>query len=344
MRVETTIFRQILVASAAIAAVSLFGHPAHAETELNLSYFVGAPHPMNAAVIQPFKSSVETACPDLKISAHFGGSLVKGGPPQYGALVQGVSDIAFGLPGYTGQVFPFSTAITVPGLTDNSVDATNKLWAAMDLVATEYNAKILALWATDRKVLLTKKKINSLDDLKGLKIRVTSPQDEPYLNALGAVAVSQPVPVVHQNFTNDVIDGVHIGASAIGSFKLFEPANYVVTGLPVSSSGMFLLMNKDVYESLSASHKACVDDASGLALSLGGAAKYDQLYDAAVGLAKKNGVEEIKLNDGQRMEWQAAMQPVVDAFLAGKIDTSQSISEAGVSGQQLVDAYNGMGQ
>ena len=334
----------LALARVVAASAGLHGAVAQAETELNLSYFVGAPHPMNAAVVQPFKEAVESACPDLKITPHFGGSLVKGGPPQYGALVQGVSDIAYGLPGYTGQVFPFSTAITVPGVTEDGIDATHKLWAAIDMVSTEYNAKVLALWSTDPKVLLTKKKIGSLDDLKGLKIRVTSPQDEPYLNALGAVAVSQPVPVVHQNFTNDVIDGVHIGASGIGSFKLHEPANYVVTNLPVSSSGMFLLMNKSVYDGLSDAHKTCIDNASGLELSLRGAEKYDALYDSAIKLAIDNGVEEIKLSDEQRAEWQAAMQSVVDEFLTNPIDTSQSISKHEVTGQQLVDAYNGKGQ
>ena len=330
-------------AGAVVAAGLGFGAgPGHAETELNLSYFVGAPHPMNKAIVQPFKKAVEAACSDLKIKTHFGGSLVKGGPPQYGALVQGVSDITFGLPGYTGKVFPFSTAITVPGVTSSGIDATKKLWNAIKLVETEYNAKVLALWSTDPKILLTKVAINSLDDLKGLKIRVTSSRDEPFINALGAVAVSQPVPVVHQNFTNDVIDGVHIGASAIRSFKLFEPANYVVTNLPVSSSGMFLLMNKAVYNGLSDAQKGCVDKASGLDLSLSGATKYDQAYSAGVNLAVKNGVKEIKLSDVQRSEWQAAMQSVVDAFLNGKIDVSQSISTRDVTGRQLVDAYKGM--
>ncbi len=332
----------LILAAAVSVGVGLASTAALAETELNLSYFVGAPHPMNAAVVQPFKEAVEAACSGMTVTGHFGGSLVKGGPPQYGSLVQGVSDIAFGLPGYTGHVFPFSTAITVPGTSDDGVHATHQLWNAIDLIDGEYNAKILALWSVDPKVLLTKKAINSLDDLKGLKIRVTSPQDEPYVNALGAVAVSQPVPVVHQNFTNDVIDGVHIGASAIRSFKLFEPANYVVTNLPVSSSGMFLLMNQDVYDGLTAAERTCVDDASGLDLSLGGATRYDELYSAGVGLAVENGVEEIKLSDAQRSEWQARMQPVVDAFLPDTVDVSQSISDAEITGQDLVDAYNGV--
>ena len=105
------IFSKSLVPAAALSiTASLAGGSALAQTELNLSYFVGAPHPMNAAVVQPFKAKPSKRLVlIMTVTGHFGGSLVKGGPPQYGALVQGVSDIAFGLPGYTGQVFPFST-------------------------------------------------------------------------------------------------------------------------------------------------------------------------------------------------------------------------------------------
>ena len=64
-----------------------------------------------------------------------------------------------------------------------------------------------------------------------MKIRVTSSQDVPFIEALGASAVSQPVTVLHQNLTNGTIDGIMIGSSTIRSFKLWEPANYITTNL-----------------------------------------------------------------------------------------------------------------
>ena len=115
-----------------------------------------------------------------------------------------------------------------------------------------------------------------------------------------------------------------------------------MTNLPVSSSGMFLLMNNDVYDGLTAEQQACVDDASGLELSLSGGSRYQELYNAGVNLAIQNGVEEIRLTDEQRAEWQARMQPVVEDFLSSPVDISQSLSSSSITGQQLVDAYNGL--
>ena len=314
--------------------------PASAK-ELQMSYFVGQRHPMVKAVVVPMQEKLaEVSGGKLTIKVHYGGSLVKGGPPQYGAMLQGVSDLAFSLPGYLGPKFPFSNSITIPGVTENGVDATNKLWNAMDTVSTEYDAKIMALWSVDPKILLTRKPVRALADLKGQKYRVTSKDDEQFVNLLSAVAVASGVTVVHQNFTNGVIDGVHIGASAIRSFKLYEPAKYVTTNLPVSSSGIYILMNRKLYEGLSPEERGWVDQVAGRELSLRGGYGYNRAYSGGLKVAFDNGVEEVRLSDADKATWQAAMQPAVDKWLSSTIDISRSISKLKITGQQLVDGFN----
>ncbi len=335
------LFSKSVLAAATLAASMGFAGQASAQTELQLSYFVGDRHPMNAAVVQPFiEKLAEVSGGQLTVNVHFGGSLVQGGPPQYGALIQGVSDIAFGLPGYTGPVFPFSNMMTVPGMSDSAEDATNRMWNAMDVIQTEYNAKILALWGIDQKVLLTKRPVRSMADLQGMKIRVTSAQDIPYIEALGATAIATGVGVVHEMLTNDTIDGIHIGASSIRSFALHEPAEFVTTNLPVSISGIFLLMNQDVFDDLTPQEQGWINEASGRELSLLGGRAYDRAGLGSVAFAIDNGVEEIKLSDAEKASWQATMQPIVNAFLQQNLDTSQSSSSLQFRGENL---FNLMG-
>lgn len=330
-----------LVTAAALSAGLAAATGATAAEELQMSYFVGQRHPMVKAVVVPFQEKLaEMSGGELTVKVHFGGSLVKGGPAQYGALLQGVSDLAFSLPGYLGPKFPFSNTVTIPGITESAEDATNKLWNAMDVVETEYDAKIIALWAVDPKILLTRKQIKSLDDLKGLKLRVTSKQDEPYVNLLGAVAVASGVTVVHQNFTNGVIDGVHIGASAIRSFKLHEPADFVVTNLPPSMSAIYILMNQQKFDSLSPQQQDWINQASGRELSLGGGRGYDKVGVGGVQFAIENGVKTITLSDAEKERWQAAMQPEVDKFLDTKIDISSSSSKVDITGRDFVAKMN----
>jgi len=56
------------------------------------------------------------------------------------------------------------------------------------------------------------------------------PCSVPFIEALGASAVSQPVTVINQNLQNGTIDAILIDSSAIRSFKLYEPAKYLTIG------------------------------------------------------------------------------------------------------------------
>jgi TRAP-type C4-dicarboxylate transport system substrate-binding protein len=314
---------------------------AAAAEELQMSFFVGPRHPMVKAMVVPLQEKlVELSGGDLTVKVHFGGSLVKGGPPQYGALLQGVSDLAFSLPGFSGPKFPFSNTVTIPGITQNAEDATNKLWNAMDVIKTEYDAKIIALWAVDPKILLTKKPIRTLEDLKGMKIRVTSKLDETYVNKLGAVSVASGITVVHQNFTNGVIDGVTLGATGIRAFKLHEPAEYVTTNLPPSMAPIYVLMNQEKFESLTPQQQGWINQVAGRNLSLGGGTGYDRAGNGGVAFAEKNGVTAIILSEAEKVRWQAAMQPEIDKFLNSKIDVSSSSSTIDITGREFVAKLN----
>lgn len=304
--------------------------------ELTLSYFMGPRHPMNGAVFTPFAERLaEVSGGELTVRQFAGGALNSAPPKQYSILLDGIADIAFGLPGYTGQLFPITNVITVPNVSTDAVDGTEKLWNAMHLIEREYDAKVLAIWANDPPVLLTRDQaVRTLEDVQGMKIRVTSAQDVPFIEALGASAVSQPVSVINQNLANGTIDAIAIDPSAIGSFKLWEPANYVTLGLPGSGSAFFLLMNKEVWEGLSDQQKAWVDAASGIELSRNGGRVYRSVADRGINVARENGVEVIELPASEIARFDAAMAPAHAAFLAEEISD-------GLTGADIIAAMNG---
>lgn len=304
--------------------------------ELTLSYFMGPRHPMNRAVFTPFAEKLEEVSGGALTVRQFAGGALNSAPPkQYSILLDGIADIAFGLPGYTAQLFPITNVVTVPNVSTDAEDGTEKLWNAMELVEQEYDAKVLAIWANDPPVLLTRDRpVRSLEDIQGMKVRVTSAQDVPFIEALGASAVSQPVSVINQNLANGTIDAIAIDPSAIGSFKLWEPANYVTVGLPGSGSPFFLLMNNEVWEGLSDQEKAWVDAASGLELSRSGGRVYRQAAGRGIQIARDNGVEVIELTDAEIARFNEAMQPAMDAFLSSEVSD-------GLTGAEVIAAMNG---
>ena len=319
--------------AAGILAVALT--PAAAK-ELSLSYFMGPKHPMNKALFQPFADKLaELSGGALTVKQYPGGALNSAPPKQYSILLKGVADIAFGLPGYTGNLFPVTNTVTVPNTCTDAVDCTEALWRAMPEIEKEYKAKVLAIWANDSPVLLTKdKKVATLADLKGMKIRVTSKQDVPFVEALGASAVSQPVTVVNQNLANGTIDGIAIAASAIRSFKLHEPANYITTGFPGSGSAFFLLMNRQVYDGLSDQEKAWVDEASGKWLSDSGGAAYKRSHAGGLNLAAEKGVEIVAFSDAEKAKIAEAIAPALKTFRETEL-------RPGLTGGQVQDMMTG---
>lgn len=330
-----TILKSCTAALAMAAALS-FADPAAAQQEFSLAYFMGPGHPMNGAVFQPFADRLaEVSGGQLTVEQFPGGALNSAPPRQYATVVEGTADIVFALPGYTSQLFPITNVITVPNVAADAVDGTEALLRARDLIEDEFNAHILAMWTNASPVLITKDTpVRSLEDLDGMVVRVTSAQDVPFIEALGASAVSQPVSVINQNLTNGTIDAIAIDPSAIGSFNLWEPANYVTTGLPGSGSAFVLLMNREVYDDLSDEQRGWVDEASGDWLSLSGGEVYRDDALRGIEVARDNGVEIIELSDEEIARFNEAMQPAMDAFLASTISGD-------LTGADVIDVMQG---
>lgn len=310
------------LATLAAAAATLIATGAVAPAkELALAYFMGPKHPMNAAVFEPFAERLaELSGGELTVQQFPGGALNSVPPKQYSILLDGVADIVFTLPGYTGDLFPKTNVVTMPKVCDSAIACTEALLRARDEIETEYDAKLLAVWANAPPVLITRDKpVRTLEDIEGMKVRVTSKQDVPFMEALGASAVAQPVNVINQNLANGVIDAIAIDPSAIGSFKLHEPANYITSYVPGSGSAFVLLMNKGVYNALTDEQKGWVDQAADDSLSLSGGQGYEDATIRGMKIARDAGVEIIALSDDEKARFDAAVEDALTAAMDEKV-------------------------
>ena len=302
-----------LTAAALLASSSIV-----AAKDLALAYFMGPNHPMNASVFQPFADRLAEASGGRMTVTQFPGGALNSVPPkQYSILLDGVADIVFTLPGYTGQLFPKTNVITLPKVCDSATDCTESLLRARKELETEYDAKVLAIWANAPPVLITRDKpVRTLEDVRGMKIRVTSKQDLPFTEALGASAVAQPVNVINQNLANGVIDAIAIDPSAIASFKLQEPANYITTYFPGSGSAFVLLMNRQLYDGLTDEQKGWVDAAADDSLSRLGGEGYERATAWGIEAARAEGVEIIELPDEEKARFDAAVEDALAAAMS----------------------------
>ena len=289
--------------------------------ELSLAHFLPADHVLTDGVFTPLAEKLaELSDGRLTLRQFPAGALNSSAPAQYSILLSGVADIALAIPSYTADRFPMTDLIGYPGICKSPEDCTEALLRARSVLEREYEAKVLGIWATSAPVLLTRDTpVRTLEDMRGLKIRVWSRSAIPFIEALGASAVMQPATVVHQSLTTGVIDGVGVAPSGIAAFQLHEPAVYLTNWLPASGLPFVLLMNQGVYDALSPEERGWIDEAADTAMSMAGGAAYGRAGAEGLRLAVEAGVEIIDLPESERRRFEQAIASGRAAGLARQV-------------------------
>ena len=289
--------------------------------ELSLAHFLTANHDLNKDMFTPLSQELaELSGGKLVVRQFPAGALNSSAPAQYSILLNGVADIALVIPAYTADLFPKTDLIAYPGICKTAMECTESLQRARVVLEAEYEAKVLALWATEAPVLLTRDTpVRTLEDMRGLKIRVPTRSAIPFIEALGASAIMQSATVVHQSLATGVIDGIAISPTGIVAYQLQEPAVYLTTWLPMSGLPFALLMNQGVYEALSPEEKDWIEEAADASLSIAGANAFMRASADGLRLAKEAGVQIIDLPEGEMRRFQEAIASVREAGLGRQV-------------------------
>ncbi|WP_113156458.1 TRAP transporter substrate-binding protein [Nitratireductor sp. OM-1] len=288
-------------------------------TELKVSHFMSPMHHMQARVLEPWTQNLASeAAGDLTFRIFPSGELSKSPVAQWKTALTGVTDIAFGLPGYTTENFPRTMLTVSPGLFETAAEATNAIWDNIEDIAPDYErAKLLALWGSEPAVLMTRNTpVKSLADVKGLKIRTADQVSASIIEAWGGTPVPLPASEIYTAMDTGVIDGLFIDPSGVPSFRLDEVVNHVTLGLPTPSSAFFLVMNQNAWNGLTDAQKALLDGLSGRQLSLDSAASYAKEAERGMDILKSAGKNTVTLNAEAQAEFVEATRPVADKLVA----------------------------
>ncbi|SFI14389.1 TRAP transporter substrate-binding protein [Albimonas pacifica] len=319
------------VATAAVLGLqALAAAPAVAAEELKFANFMPAGHPYVASTFQPFADAVaEATGGEVTVTLYNGGELGGGPVEQYSRVVDGVTELAIGLPGYTASSFPLTLTTELPGLIEEKT-GTEEIWSNIDLFLPEYRRVVLvALWSSAENVLYTRDKaVHSPDDIKGLKIRVPSRNAGLLVEAWGGVPVSMPVPEIYNAMQTGVIDGAMIDGTATKAFKLGEVANFLTVGMETTNSPFFILMNRDVADELSGEQLEAIE-AAGKQASLNGSAMQQKVAaDGIESFAAMEGKTLIRLSDAEAAKFDALAEGMMETLVAGMDAKQKAVVDA----------------
>lgn len=299
-----TVFRSILGGAAALALSTM----AHAE-ELKLAHFASTKYHLHNEMFVPLSEQLAEATGGATtIRIYPGGELGAGPVKQYDRVIDGVADMVYALPGYTASQFKQTLLVELPGIVQPGANKTEALWANIDMLEGEFRrTKLLGLWTGgDAVLLMAEKKIETLADLQGLKIRVPSKNTGRLIEAWGATAVSMPITQVYQSMETGVVDGTLVDTSVLSSFKLGEVTKHITSGMNATNSVFMLVMNRDSWEGLDADTQAALEAMTGSEMSEGGRVTMANASDRSLAKWVEEGGQVHELSADAAAEFNAA--------------------------------------
>ena len=237
-----------------------------APSVLRVASFIRHLSPQNADVIAPWIQNLEKLTDnELKVDFYPGGSLGRHGDYQLKLLLDGVHDISLIVPGYTPGRFPDNNIFELPLLMNSSLEASLAYYRMIknDYLRGYEDTKLISVFMSQPYFIHLNTPYQSLDDLKGKKIRVAGYLQAEIIRRLGGTPIGgTPVTQIRESISRGLIDGALLGWDSMHIFGVKHVTHYHIE-IPVTYTPILLLMNLASYERLDSKHRVVINQSSG---------------------------------------------------------------------------------
>jgi TRAP-type transport system periplasmic protein len=275
----------------------------------------------------------------VQFETYYSQSLFKG-TDAWTSVKNGVGDMAWMFHGYWSNQTPLADVISLPMMPFKSAKQASgifwKLYEKYPGIRDQFKDNhVLITWTSQPYFLITsKKQVKTIDDIKGLNIRVTSGPPIEMMKLLGATPVTKGMPDTYLALQKGEIDGMLAPWEALLSFKQYEVVKYY-TYAPLVTVYFTQAMNNAKWDSLPKNIQDQINSVSGLKGSeFWGENMFDSAMVAGRDQVKKLGIEmvEYTMPDDEIAKWNAvAGKPLWDSWV--KTQTAAGHPEA----QEILD-------
>lgn len=297
---------------------------------LNYSNLLPATHKISLASEEWCREIEKRTNGGVKITMFHGGTLTPG-TQAYDGVVKGLSDVAMSVFSYHRGRFPLTEFSDLPLGVKNCVTAArlfNEYYTKFKPKEME-DVVMMYLHGNPPSVVQTvKKQVTKLEDLKGLKMRVT-PLGTPIAKALGAAPVAMPMGEAYDALSKNVVDGGFFPYEAMEGWKLGEVLKFSTDTYAVGfTSAWYVIMNKKKWDSISPEHQKVIEKVNAEWIEKIGKA-WDEIEASGKAFAAKQGGKVTTLTAEEGERWKKAVQPVLDDYV-------KMTKEKGLPGDQVL--------
>jgi TRAP-type transport system periplasmic protein len=323
-------------AIAALVALGLAAAPpALAQTTLTMSSWVSPQHHLTANVLQGWAAEVEKATSG-RVKFTMLPKHPSAPPGTFDAVRDGLVDLSYVTASYTPARHVLPLMPELPGAGDtslvNSVAYSRIYWKHFHKVGEYKGVKLLGVFTHGPGQMFTKKPVNGIGDVQGLKIRTGGGVAEAVAKALGASAFVKPAPESYELLKSGVADGVFFPMESIVSFKLetvLEQATLFPGGMYSSAFGFF--MNEDKWNKLPRQDQEAIEKISGEHIARLAGKSWDDADVKGLEALKKSGVKIVNASPELVAEVKKRSAPIVEDWIkqasAKGVDAARVLAE-----------------
>jgi TRAP-type C4-dicarboxylate transport system substrate-binding protein len=306
-----------MLATACIAGLLSLPPVAAQESSLILATALPPNNPLAAQVLHPWSQKVnEAGAGKIKIDIR-DGMAIANLRNSYDRVVADVAQISWLTHNNFPGQFNLSLVGGLPYLGDNSEENSVALYRLYKsgILDAEYNQVLpISLAVLSRGGLHLRRVPQSLDQLKGLKVIVSSRAQGEVVTRIGMAPIALTVTEMYEAIQRATVDGAALGWTAVESFKLDEVTSYHANASFGTSAGM-LFINKKRYEALPADARAVLDRFSVEAESRELGKFWDRLDRVGADRVRAlPGHQVVELPAEVQARWKVLSEPVADEW------------------------------
>ena len=304
----------------------------YADTTLRMASWLPPQHPWVLDIMVPWIEKVKVAT-EGRVKIELLSAPIGPPPAHFNFAVKGIADITYGVHNYTTGRFSSTQIAELPFLS-NSSEVLSIAWQRIyerELLHLDEHkgTHLLGVFTHGPGQLWFNKKYESLDDIKGLKVRIGGGIAQSSSKALGLVPLQAPVTKAYELLSGGVADGIQLPSESISFFKLDRiiKQGFIFDG-GLYNVSMFLVMNKKKWNKLSQDDQKAINSVSGEALAKMAGKAWDKADDKGIDASLKNGIILKKLSEDDKIIVTQLLTPIIE-------NTLEKISK-----QKNIDAKN----
>ena len=304
----------------------------YAETTLRMASWLPPQHPWVLDIMVPWIEKVKVAT-EGRVRIELLSAPIGPPPAHFNFAVKGIADITYGVHNYTTGRFSSTQIAELPFLS-NSSEVLSVAWQRIyerELLHLDEHkgTHLLGVFTHGPGQLWFNKKYESLDNIKGLKVRIGGGIAQSSSKALGLVPLQAPVTKAYELLSGGVADGIQLPSESISFFKLDRiiKQGFIFDG-GLYNVSMFLVMNKKKWNKLSEDDQKAINSVSGEALAKMAGKAWDKADDKGIDASLKNGIILKKLSEDDKIIVTQLLTPIIE-------NTLEKISK-----QKNIDAKN----